>query len=605
MPGHMRHGHGPATEKAKDFKGAVVKVVRYIAHDKLALFVAIACAVGSVAFNVMGPRVLGEATTELFRGIAAKVGGTGGVDFTLIGRILATVLCIYITSSVLSLVQGWLMTGVTQRVCYRLRRQIIEKIDRMPLAYFERVSTGDVMSRVTNDVDTLGQSLNQSVTQLITSVAQLIGVSVQMLSISVALAGVTFLTIPLSLLGVVLVVRASQRHFRRQQAFLGSANGIIEESFAGQTLIQAYNRAERALGEFDEVNEKLYESGWRAQFLSGVMQPIMGLVGNLGYVAVVMMSAFLMISGRITVGNAQAFFQYIRNFTQPITQLSQVSNMLQMLAAAAERIFEFLDEDEENDPVPLSEPLRATGSVEFDHVRFGYVPEKTVIHDFNCSVEPGQTVAIVGPTGAGKTTLMKLLMRFYDVNSGSIRVNGADVRSLPREDLRSNFAMVLQDTWLFKGSIRENIRYGNIEADDAMVEAAARAALADHFIRTLPGGYDFELNEDASNVSQGQRQLITIARALLADRPILILDEATSNVDTRTEERIQRAMDILMAGRTSFVIAHRLSTIRSADVILVLRDGDIVESGSHEELLVRGGFYAELYNSQFDEGADE
>ena len=605
MPAHMRHGHGPTTEKAKDFKGAVVKVVRYIAHDKLALFVAIACAVGSVAFNVMGPRVLGEATTELFRGIAAKVGGAGGVDFALIGRILATVLCIYITSSALSLVQGWLMTGVTQRVCYRLRRQIIEKIDRMPLAYFERVSTGDVMSRVTNDVDTLGQSLNQSVTQLITSVAQLIGVSVQMLSISVALAGVTFLTIPLSLLGVVLVVRASQRHFRRQQAFLGSANGIIEESFAGQTLIQAYNRAERALGEFDEVNEKLYESGWRAQFLSGVMQPIMGLVGNLGYVAVVMMSAFLMISGRITVGNAQAFFQYIRNFTQPITQLSQVSNMLQMLAAAAERIFEFLDEDEEDDPAPLSESLHATGSVEFDHVRFGYIPEKTVIHDFNCSVEPGQTVAIVGPTGAGKTTLMKLLMRFYDVNSGSIRVNGADVRSLPREDLRSNFAMVLQDTWLFKGSIRENIRYGNIEADDAMVEAAARAALADHFIRTLPGGYDFELNEDASNVSQGQRQLITIARALLADRPILILDEATSNVDTRTEERIQRAMDILMAGRTSFVIAHRLSTIRSADVILVLRDGDIVESGSHEELLARGGFYAELYNSQFDEGADE
>lgn len=605
MPAHMRHGHGPTTEKAKDFKGAVVKVVRYIAHDKLALFVAIACAVGSVAFNVMGPRVLGEATTELFRGIAAKVGGTGGVDFTLIGRILATVLCIYITSSALNLVQGWLMTGVTQRVCYRLRRQIIEKIDRMPLAYFERVSTGDVMSRVTNDVDTLGQSLNQSVTQLITSVAQLIGVSVQMLSISVALAGVTFLTIPLSLLGVVLVVRASQRHFRRQQVFLGSANGIIEESFAGQTLIQAYNRAERALGEFDEVNEKLYESGWRAQFLSGVMQPIMGLVGNLGYVAVVMMSAFLMISGRITVGNAQAFFQYIRNFTQPITQLSQVSNMLQMLAAAAERIFEFLDEDEEDDPAPLSESLRATGSVEFDHVRFGYIPEKTVIHDFNCSVEPGQTVAIVGPTGAGKTTLMKLLMRFYDVNAGSIRVNGADVRSLSREDLRSNFAMVLQDTWLFKGSIRENIRYGNIEADDAMVEAAARTALADHFIRTLPGGYDFELNEDASNVSQGQRQLITIARALLADRPILILDEATSNVDTRTEERIQRAMDILMAGRTSFVIAHRLSTIRSADVILVLRDGDIVESGSHEELLARGGFYAELYNSQFDEGADE
>ncbi len=604
MSGHMHHGRGPATEKAKDFKGAVIKVVRYIARDKLALFIAIACAVGSVAFSVMGPRVLGEATTELFRGIAAKVGGTGGVDFSFVARILATVLCIYLTSSALNLIQGWLMTGITQRVCYRLRRQIVEKIDRMPLAYFERVSTGDVMSRITNDVDTFGQSLNQSVTQLITSVAQLVGVSVQMLSISIALAGVTFLTVPLSLIGVVLVVRASQRHFRRQQSILGAVNGIIEESFAGQTIIQAYNRAPRALQEFDDVNGRLYESGWRAQFLSGVMQPIMGLVGNLGYVAVVMVSAFLMINGSLTVGNAQAFMQYIRNFTQPITQLSQVSNMLQMLAAAAERIFEFLDEGEEDDPAtPSGEPGRL-GEVEFDHVRFGYVPEKTVIHDFNCSVEPGQTVAIVGPTGAGKTTLMKLLMRFYDVSDGSIRVNGLDVRSLPREELRSNFAMVLQETWLFKGSIRENIRYGDIEADDAMVEAAARAALADHFIRTLPGGYDFELNEDASNVSQGQRQLITIARALLADRPILILDEATSNVDTRTEERIQRAMDTLMAGRTSFVIAHRLSTIRSADVILVLRDGDIVESGRHEELLARGGFYADLYNSQFDEGAD-
>ena len=429
MPAHMRHGHGPTTEKAKDFKGAVVKVVRYIAHDKLALFVAIACAVGSVAFNVMGPRVLGEATTELFRGIAAKVGGTGGVDFTLIGRILATVLCIYITSSALSLVQGWLMTGVTQRVCYRLRRQIIEKIDRMPLAYFERVSTGDVMSRVTNDVDTLGQSLNQSVTQLITSVAQLIGVSVQMLSLSVALAGVTFLTIPLSLLGVVLVVRASQRHFRRQQAFLGSANGIIEESFAGQTIIQAFNRAARALGEFDEVNDKLCESGWRAQFLSGIMQPIMGFVGNLGYVAVVVVGAFLAIGGSITIGDVQAFMQYVRNFTQPITQLSQVSNMLQMLAAAAERIFEFLDEDEEEDVDEAPAARSGRGAVSFEHVRFGYVPEKTVINDFSCDVEPGQTIAIVGPTGAGKTTLMKLLMRFYDVSDGSIRVNGVDVRA--------------------------------------------------------------------------------------------------------------------------------------------------------------------------------
>lgn len=593
-----------ATEKAKDFKGTLLKLVRYLARDKVRLFIAIACAVGSVAFNVTGPRVLGNATTQLFEGIAAKVAGTGSVDFDAVGMILATALCIYVSSAFLNLVQGWLMTGITQRVCYRLRREIIEKVDRMPLAYFERVSTGDVMSRVTNDVDTLGQSLNQSVTQLITSIAQLVGVSIQMLSLSVMLAGVTFLTVPISLIAVILVVRSSQKYFRRQQTFLGQANGIIEESFAGQNIIQAFNASERSVEEFDVVNDRLMESGWLAQFLSGLMQPIMNFVGNLGYVAVVVIGAFQAIAGTIAIGDVQAFMQYVRNFTQPITQLSQVSNMLQQLSAAAERIFDFLAEPEESPDAVTPELARCKGAVDFEHVRFGYVPEKTIIHDFSCTVEPGQTVAIVGPTGAGKTTLMKLLMRFYDVNAGSIKVDGVDVRDYAREDLRRNFAMVLQDTWLFKGTVRENIRYGNAEADDAMVEAAARAALADHFIRTLPGGYDFELNEEASNVSQGQKQLLTIARALLADRPILILDEATSNVDTRTEERIQRAMDILMAGRTSFVIAHRLSTIRNADMILVLRDGDIVESGTHDELLARGGFYADLYNSQFDEGME-
>lgn len=603
MPGHMGHGRGPATEKAKDFKGTLLKLIRYIAHDKFRLLIAIACAIGSVAFNVYGPRVLGRATTELFNGIAAKIGGTGGVDFGAIGLILGTALTIYISSSVLNLVQGWLMTGITQRVCYRLRREIVEKIDRMPLAYFERTSTGDVMSRITNDVDTLGQSLNQSVTQLITSIAMIIGVSYQMLSLSVVLAGVTFVTVPVSLLAVVVVVRASQRHFRRQQAFLGQVDGIIEESFTGQNIIQAFNRERRAVSDFDEVNDHLFDSGWRSQFLSGLMQPLMNFIGNLGYVAVVVVGAFLAIGGSIAIGDIQAFMQYVRNFTQPITQLSQVSNMLQMLAAAAERVFEFLDEPEESrDAVTPALPA-CKGAVDFDHVKFGYVPDKTIIHDFSCDVGPGQTVAIVGPTGAGKTTLMKLLMRFYDVDGGSISVDGVDVRSYAREDLRRNFAMVLQDTWLFKGTVRENIRYGKADASDTEVEAAARAALADHFIRTLPGGYDFELNEDASNVSQGQKQLLTIARALLADRPILILDEATSNVDTRTEERIQRAMDILMAGRTSFVIAHRLSTIRNADKILVLRDGDIVESGTHGELLALNGFYAELYNSQFaDEG---
>ena len=616
MPGPMGR-RGPATEKAKDFKGTIAKLVRYIAHEKIKLFVAIAFAIASVCFNVWGPRILGQATTELFNGLGAKIAGTGSIDFTLIGAILGFALTIYVSSACFNLVQGWLMTGLTQRVCYRLRREIIEKIDRMPLGYFERGSVGDVLSRVTNDVDTLGQSLNQSVTQLITSTAQLIGVAYQMITLSIVLAGVTFLTVPVSLVLVFCVVRLSQRYFRRQQAFLGQADGIIEESFSGQNVIQVFNASDREVAKFDEVNGRLFDSGWRSQFLSGLMQPVMNFIANLGYVAVVVVGAFLAIAGTITIGDVQAFMQYVRNFTQPITQLSQVSNMLQMLAAAAERVFEFLDAEEEVPEAELPAGAaeasaferacegHAKGAVTFDHVRFGYVPEKTIIHDFSCDVEPGQTVAIVGPTGAGKTTLMKLLMRFYDVNDGAIRVDGTDIRDYPRAALRSNFAMVLQDTWLFKGSIMENIRYGNANASDDEVRAAARAALADHFIRTLPGGYDFELNEDASNVSQGQKQLLTIARALLADRPILILDEATSNVDTRTEERIQRAMDILMAGRTSFVIAHRLSTIRNADTILVLRDGDIVEKGTHEELLAKGGFYANLYNSQFDEGLGE
>ncbi len=600
MPGP--HRRGPASERARDFKGTLKHLVVYLAHERIPLVIALICAVASVVFNVVGPRILGQATTKLFEGVTAKVMGAGSIDFAGIGYILAGLLCLYVTSAAFNFCQGWLMTGVTQRVCYRMRREIVEKIDRMPLSYFESNAVGDVLSRITNDVDTVGQSLNQCVTQLITSTTQLIGVTAMMLSVSLPLAGLTFLTVPVSLVLVVLVVRVSQRYFRQQQALLGRVDGIIEESFSGQNVIKVFNREQRAVADFDADNNLLFQAGWRSQFLSGLMQPIMNLVANLAYVAVVSFGAFLAVSGAITVGDIQAFMQYVRNFTQPITQLTQVSNMLQMLSAAAERVFEFLDSEEETpDAVAHELPARSTGAVTFEHVRFGYVPDKTIIHDFSCDIQPGQTVAIVGPTGAGKTTLMKLLMRFYDVDAGSIRVDGVDVRDCARDDLRANYAMVLQDTWLFKGSVRENIRYGREGASDDEVCAAARAALADHFIRTLPGGYDFELNEDASNVSQGQKQLLTIARAFIADRPILILDEATSNVDTRTEERIQRAMDALMQGRTSFVIAHRLSTIRNADLILVLRDGDIVESGTHDELLARGGFYAELYNSQFEE----
>ena len=603
MPGPRR---GPASERARDFSGTIKRLIAYIAHERIALVVSLACAVASVVFNVIGPRILGAATTKLFEGFTAKLAGTGGIDFSGIGYILAGLMCLYATSALFNLLQGFLMTGLTQRVCYRMRREIIEKIDRMPLGYFESSSIGDVLSRITNDVDTVGQSLNQCVTQVVTSTTQLIGVTVMMLSVSLQLAGITFLTIPVSLVLVIVVVRASQRYFRQQQALLGRVDGIVEETFSGQSVIKVFNREPRALSDFDHENDLLYHAGWKSQFLSGLMQPIMNFVANLAYVAVVATGALLAIAGSITVGDIQAFMQYVRNFTQPITQLTQVSNMIQMLSAAAERVFEFLSADEEVDDAPAGALGEAKGTVDFDHVRFGYTSDKVIIHNFTCHVEPGQTVAIVGPTGAGKTTLMKLLMRFYDVNDGAIRIDGVDIRSCPRAELRQNFAMVLQDTWLFEGSIRENIRYGRADATDAEVEDAARAALADHFIRTLPGGYDFCLNEDASNVSQGQKQLLTIARAFIADRPILILDEATSNVDTRTEERIQRAMDALMQGRTSFVIAHRLSTIRNADLILVLRDGDIVESGTHEGLLARGGFYAELYNAQFaDDGEEE
>ena len=592
------------TERARDFKGTMFKLLGYIGEHRAALFLGIAFAIASVIFNIVGPKVLGQVTTKLFEGIVAKVGGTGEVDFAWIGSTLLFLLGLYLMSSACNLVQGWLMTGITQKVCYRMRKEISRKIAVVPMSYFNGTSKGDVLSRITNDVDTLGQSLNQSITQLITSVTQVIGVLVMMLSISLPLAGVTVLTLPVSVVLVVVVVHFSQRFFRQQQATLGEVNGMIEEDFAGQNVIQVFDRADEFVSRFDEGNDRLFASAWKSQFLSGLMQPLMTLVGNMGYVAVVVVGAQLSIAGVATPGDIQSFIQYVRNFTMPITQLSNVSNMMQMMAAATERVFDFLAAPEEGEPAEPALPARREGRVEFDHVRFGYAPDKPVIHDFSCTVEPGQTVAIVGPTGAGKTTLMKLLMRFYDVDAGALRVEGIDVRDWGRAELRADFAMVLQDTWLFNGTIRENIRYGRPDATDAEVEAAARAARCDHFIHTLAGGYDFVINEEGTNLSQGQRQLVTIARAILADRPALILDEATSNVDTRTEEVIQRAMDALMRGRTSFVIAHRLSTIRNADVILVLRDGDIVERGTHEELLAAGGFYAELYNSQFEDCAD-
>ena len=596
--GRMRRG-----EKAKDFKGTMRQLLGYIGQHKIAVFAAVAFAVCSVIFNIVGPKVLGQVTTKLFEGLVAKVNGTGDVDFDWIAKTLGFLLCLYLASSACSLIQGWLMTGVTQKICYRMRKEIAAKIAVVPMSYFNGHSKGDVLSRITNDVDTLGQSLNQSVTQLITSVTQIIGVLVMMLSISLPLTGVTVLTLPAAAIILTVMIHFSQPYFREQQQVLGTVNGIIEEDFAGQNVIQVFDRAEASIEEFDRQNDRLFISGWRSQFLSGLMMPLMSLVGNMGYVGVVVVGAQLALTGNATPGDIQSFIQYVRNFTQPVQQLGNVSNTMQSMAAATERVFEFLAAPEEEQKADAQIPEKRPGHVEFDHVKFGYTPDKTIIHDFSCEAQPGQTIAIVGPTGAGKTTLIKLLQRFYDVDGGSLRVEGVDVRDWDRAALRGEFAMVLQDTWLFNGTIRENIRYGRPDASDAEVEAAARAARCDHFIHTLAGGYDFMINEEGTNLSQGQRQLVTIARAILADRPALILDEATSNVDTRTEELIQRAMDALMQGRTSFVIAHRLSTIRNADVILVIRDGDIVEKGTHDELLAQGGFYADLYNSQFDEAA--
>ena len=596
--GGMRRG-----EKAKDFKGTMRQLLGYIGQHKIAVFVAVAFAVCSVIFNIVGPKVLGQVTTKLFEGLVAKVNGTGDVDFDWIAKTLGFLLCLYLASSACSLIQGWLMTGVTQKICYRMRKEIAAKIAVVPMSYFNGHSKGDVLSRITNDVDTLGQSLNQSVTQLITSVTQIIGVLVMMLSISLPLTGVVVVTLPVAAVIMAVMIHFSQPYFREQQQVLGTVNGIIEEDFAGQNVIQVFDRAEASIEEFDRQNDRLFISGWRSQFLSGLMMPLMSLVGNMGYVGVVVVGAQLALTGNATPGDIQSFIQYVRNFTQPVQQLGNVSNTMQSMAAATERVFEFLAAPEEEQKADAQIPEKRPGHVEFDHVKFGYTPDKTIIHDFSCEAQPGQTIAIVGPTGAGKTTLIKLLQRFYDVDGGSLRVEGVDVRDWDRAALRGEFAMVLQDTWLFNGTIRENIRYGRPDASDAEVEAAARAARCDHFIHTLAGGYDFMINEEGTNLSQGQRQLVTIARAILADRPALILDEATSNVDTRTEELIQRAMDALMQGRTSFVIAHRLSTIRSADVILVIRDGDIVEKGTHDELLAQGGFYADLYNSQFDEAA--
>lgn len=603
-------GHGPGGrmmpgEKPKNLKGTLAKLIAFMGRFKAAIVVVLVFAVGSTIFNIVGPKVLSTATTELFNGIVAKIDGSGGIDFDAIARILVFALGLYLLSAACSFVQGWIMSSVSQRTCYQLRGAIADKIDRMPMGYFERTSVGDTLSRITNDVDTLGQSLNQGVTQLITSVTTIIGVLIMMLSINPLMTLITVVILPVSVVLIMVVVKRSQKYFVAQQRTLGKINGIVEETFSGHAIVKAFNREDGTVDRFNETNAKLYGSAWKSQFFSGLMQPIMTFVGNLGYVAVAIAGSFLAVQGVITVGDIQAFIQYVKNFTQPITQLTQVSNVLQQMAAAAERIFEFLDAPEEEPDHATARTADVECNVQFDHVRFGYDPEKPVIKDFSAQVSEGQTVALVGPTGAGKTTMVKLLMRFYDVQSGCIKIGGTDIRDFARDDLRSLFGMVLQDTWLFHGTIRDNIRYGKLDATDEEVEAAAKAAYVNHFIQTLPQGYDTEINEDASNISQGQRQLLTIARAILADRRMLILDEATSSVDTRTEERIQKAMDNLMAGRTSFVIAHRLSTIKSADLILVIRDGDIVEQGTHEELLALGGFYAELYNSQFTETIDE
>ena len=592
--GPMGRGMQPG-EKPKDLKKSVKKLMQYIAKYKIGIFVVMLFAAFSTIFNVAGPKILGKATTALSEGLMKKIQGTGSIDFHKIGLILLIVLALYLASALFSFVQGWIMTGITQKVCYRLRREISEKINRMPMKYFESRTYGEVLSRITNDVDTLGQGLNQSITTIITSVATLIGVLVMMLSISPLMTLIALIILPISMGLIALVTRKSQKYFHAQQEYLGHINGQVEEVYGGHLVVKAFNHEKETIDEFERTNRILYNS-------AGMMQPIMMFVGNLGYACVALTGGLLAIKNVITIGDIQAFIQYVKNFTQPIQQIAQVINMVQSMSAASERVFEFLEEEEEiqlaEHPADIS---KVTGEVTFDHVGFGYQPEQPIIHDFSAHVEPGQKIAIVGPTGAGKTTMIKLLMRFYDVNEGSIRLNDRDIRDFNRRDLRDAFGMVLQDTWLFKGTIMENIRYGRLDATDEEVIVAAKAARAHHFIQTLPGGYQMELNEDASNVSQGQKQLLTITRAILADNKILILDEATSSVDTRTEIEIQKAMDNLMKGRTSFVIAHRLSTIRNADLILVMKDGDIIEQGDHDTLLAANGFYANLYNSQFEE----
>ena len=589
-------------EKAKDFKGTISKLVRYSRKYLPAVIVVMVIAVFSTVFNVVCPKVLGKATTALSEGIMRKINGIGGIDFTYIGKILLFCLGLYLLSVLFNFTQGIIMTGVTQKLCYKMRKDVSEKINRMPLKYFESRTYGEVLSRITNDIDTMGNGLNQSITQLITSVSTVIGVFIMMLTISPLMTMIAIIILPISVALMGIIIKKSQRFFKQQQEYVGHINGQVEEVYGGHTVIKAFNKEETTLKEFHETNEVLYKSAWKAQFFSGLMQPVMMFVGNLGYVGVAISGAALAIRGTITIGDIQAFIQYVKNFTQPIQQVAQVTNMMQQMAAAAERVFELLEEKEEVQVVehPASvEDIK--GEVDFRHVKFGYDPEKIIIHDFSVHVDPGKQVAIVGPTGAGKTTMVKLLMRFYDVNEGAILLDGHNVKEYNRRELRDALGMVLQETWLFKGTIMENIRYGRLDATDEEVIAAAKAAHAHRFISALPGGYQMELNEEVTNISQGQKQLLTIARAILANNPVLILDEATSSVDTRTEHSIQRAMDNLMKGRTSFVIAHRLSTIKNADIILVMKDGDIIEQGNHEELMAQNGFYAELYNSQFEQ----
>lgn len=609
-------GHGMAGgEKPKNFKGTLKKLVKYLSAYHVAIVIVMLFTVGSTVFHVVGPKILGKATTEIFNGLIGKINGGAGIDFEKIGMILVFLLGLYALSAVFSYIQGFVMSGISQKVAFRMRKELSEKMNRLPMSYYDKRTYGEVLSRITNDVDTLGMSLNQSVTQLISSVATVIGVLVMMLSISPLMTLIALLILPISMILIAVIVKNSQKYFKQQQEYLGHVNGQIEENFGGHNVIKLFNKEEDVILAFEKTNESLYNSAWKSQFFSGVTQPIMQFVGNLGYVAVTIVGGYLNIKKVIEVGDIQSFIQYVRQFTQPITQIAQVSNMLQSTVAAAERVFEFLEEEEEeqyskdhamieeNGTLRKVRPQELVGNVSFENIHFGYDPEKIIINDFSAKVKAGQKIAIVGPTGAGKTTIVKLLMRFYDLNQGCIKIDGYDIKAFDRSELREAFGMVLQETWLFKGTVMENIRYGRLDATDEEVIAAAKAAHAHHFIQALPGGYQMELNEDATNISQGQKQLLTIARAILADNRLLILDEATSSVDTRTEERIQKAMDNLMKGRTSFVIAHRLSTIKDADLILVLKDGDVIEQGDHKTLLEKNGFYANLYNSQFETGA--